>query len=126
MYDRADWEALKKAKQKGKPEPIQTVTQILRAAPPMEILTNSEEWDKFLSYLQPLVERSEQESAYLKDKLTDPTIIKHEELVFLKLAYTRQTERTEVLKLVMSLPKEIIKLGELSKKTLKNLDLIEE
>ncbi len=109
MLNRKDYRDSLTAK---KPEKDITSLEIKRSAPQMRILTNSEEWNKYLSYLEPLAENAEKAAKELSVRILSPDLFDVEKLVLMKSEYIRMTERAEVIRELMTFPKQIIELGE--------------
>lgn len=106
MYSKLDYEKLKKKK---KPEVVNL--EAVRAAPQMEVLTNSDEWNKYLSYVKPLLEQAKTHAKEIEEKLLNPSLFEAEKLFQLKSEHIRMTERANVLEVLMSFPKQIIEFG---------------
>lgn len=112
MHSKSDYENMVASK-KPKDENIVSL-EIKRAAPQMEVLTNSEEWNKYLSYLEPLAEAAEQKVKDLTVQILNPTLFDSDKFVLLKSEHIRMTERVEVIRELMTFPKQIIELGKIN------------
>jgi len=110
VFSKSDYEKLVKKKPKAEVVSMET----LRAAPQMELLTNSEEWDKYLSYIQPLLEKAKLDKENITQKLLSPLLFDAEKMAQLKSEIIRMTERIEVLEVIMTFPKQIIEYGKVN------------
>ena len=88
--------------------------ETVRAAPQMELLTGSEEWDKYLSYIQPLLENAKIQKENITQQLLNPSLFDAEKIFQLKSEHLRMTERIEVIETLMTFPKQIIEYGKVS------------
>lgn len=108
-YSKADYDSLTKKKPKNKDNI--TSLEAIRAAPQMEVLTNSEEWNKYLTYLEPLAQQAEARANDIADQLLSPTLFEAEKIFRLKSEHIRMIERSEVIRILMTFPKDIIEYG---------------
>jgi hypothetical protein len=113
QYSKFDYEKLI-SKQK-KPEVVNL--EAVRAAPQMEVLTNSEEWNKYLSYVQPILESAKEQKTSITQQLLNPTLFDAEKMAQLKSEIIRMTERIEVIETLMTFPKQIIEYGKVESST---------
>ncbi len=120
MYSKQAWDSLLKEKKEKKDLP-KTDHFSVRAAADAQVLTGSQEWNQYLTYLQGLLETSNDQIAGLKEKLLSPDLFDHQQIIKLKSQLIRFEERSEVLRFTMSLPKDIIEHGKVARKKLKEL-----
>lgn len=113
-FDRSDFEKTKKKKPINKP----LLEEIVRAAPKMELLTNSEPWDQYLTYLQAALDLTNDQLEYNNKLMLDPNSWDNESLMRTKMNLLRLREKKEVLEFVMTMPKELIETGEIAKNQL--------
>lgn len=107
MIDREQWALSLKQRTPR----VQGLHQIARAAPPMEVLTQSEEWNTYVSYLQAQLEKAENEILLFTEKLLSPGLWDHTEMVRIKAAILTLQERATTLKASIEIPKHIIDSG---------------
>lgn len=120
MFDRDDWNKRLDEKKKEKLQSEENSNKFaLRTSVEMTRLTGSEEWDKYLTYLQGLLETSNVRIGELEEKILSPEIFGHDDMIKLKSQIIQFRERSTVLEFVMSFPKEIIEYGKVAKKKLK-------
>lgn len=108
MFSREEYEKTTKK------EPKVVSPEIIRTAPQMEYLTNSEEWNKYLSYVQTLLEQARSNQENITSQLLNPSLFETEKMFQLKSEHVRMTERIEVIEALMSFPKQIIELGKVA------------
>lgn len=110
QYSRFDYEKLVKKQKKAEVVNL----EVKRAAPQMEVLTNSEEWNKYLSFIQPLLEQAKEHLNEISQNLLNPSLFEAEKIFQLKSEHIKMTERVHVLEVLMSFPKQIIEYGKVS------------
>lgn len=114
-FDRNDFEkSLKKTPAVNRP----LLEEIVRSAPKMEVLTGSEEWDNYLTYLQTALDMTIGQLEYTNNLMLDPNSWDNESLMKTKMNLLRLREKKEVLEFVMQMPKELIETGEIAKNQL--------
>lgn len=113
-FDRSDFEERKKKKPINKP----LLEEIVRAAPKMELLTGSDSWDQYLTYLQAALDLTNEQLEYNNILMLDPNSWDNESLMRTKMNLLRLREKKEVLEFVMTMPKELIETGEIAKNQL--------
>jgi hypothetical protein len=106
VIDRQEWKDRTK-----KERPVASVHALLQAVPKMETLTNSEEWDKFLSYIKAEVEQSEKQEKTFIEQLLNPSVWDSAELVRIKAAILTVRSRINSLTAASEVPKNIIERG---------------
>jgi hypothetical protein len=99
----------KKSEKKKNEESISALT-LTRAAVDARILTGHPAWDKYLSYLQAMLEESMKVLENLETLLLSPATLEPQDLAVAKTRYLCVNERVETLRLAMKLPEEIKKL----------------
>lgn len=118
-FDRKDWdEKREKIIQEAEQKQIPQYQEVARAIPEMQKLTGRPEWDKYLTYLEGILQATDKELVNLRSKLESPMYWKTEDLVQLKAEVIRLKERYETIDTLMKLPKEIIEIGKAAKSTL--------
>jgi len=123
MFNRGDYEKLV-SERKGvvKPADRAKLEDIARAAPEMTVLTGTTEWDKYLTYLQAMLEYIERKIEYTRKSLLDPNVWGIEELTVIKMDLLKFEDRKELLEFVMELPQELVESGKIAKQTLYDLN----
>ena len=82
------------------------------AAPVMEALvTGSDAWNRYLGYLQAQFDQAASRKHYAQDRLADPLVLAHEDLLKLKNDIVVADAILATLKFAMELPKAIIEDG---------------
>jgi len=116
-YNKSDYEALL-----HKREPVKSTASMeaVRAAPQMQLLTNSEEWNKYLTYLEPIALQAEAGAKDIANQLLSPSLFDTEKIFSLKSEYIRLVERAEVIRTLMTFPKDIIEYGKLQSNPFKD------
>jgi glucan phosphorylase len=115
MIDRKDWENLQGRNNK---RISPTVYKIAQSAPKMEILTNSNEWDEFLSYVQPHIEQAKAGMEDLIKRLLVPELWNTEEMTRIKGAILVLEDRISTLTTMVEIPRKIIEQGKKADKVL--------
>lgn len=107
-FDRSEWSRPEQAKaMHHKP----MLYQLATAAPRMETLTRSDEWNRYLQYLQAQVDLAKRgEQASIKN-LVDPAITDTNEIMRLKIAHAAFAARRQAFEEAMELPKQLIDAG---------------
>ncbi len=115
MIDHKDFEEIKKQKEEESEQRRLVVFHgMAREAVKAEFVTNDENWDLYLSYIQGLIKNAEDMlPGYEKKLLGD--VFEHSEMLLLKSEITRLQERLHVLNFVIELPKKIIENGKKAK-----------
>lgn len=96
-----------------------------QAAVGAELLTGNEHWDRYLSYLQAAVEETERQREGFQAIVNDAKTVDHGQLLVAKLAMAECRARIEAWKVAMSLPRDLIAMGEQAKDLLERLPPIE-
>ena len=84
---------------------------IQQAAVKAELLTGDPVWDLFLTYLQFALEETEPYRESAQNILIHPATVDHNTMLQAKIALAESTSRASILEAVISLPKDLIKLG---------------
>lgn len=123
MRSKSEWN--ERVKKKGAEREADRVSRFMiglaHAAPPMEVLTTSEPWNKYLEYLQGQIEETEKRLEGYREKLTDPSILDPEGMLYAKVFYLRLQERLHTLKFVMQIPKHLVESGKIARDQVGNL-----
>lgn len=106
-FDRQDFENLRKEKASQRLRSGSTMT-LVHAAPPLEKLTTSPEWNKFLELVAGRLEEKQKVQAYHAQQLTHPGLVSHDDLMKVKLQLVMATAAVQELELVMALPQTIL------------------
>lgn len=122
MFSKDDYDEFAKSKKTNlKHRDRVNLEEIQRAAPQMELLTGTEEWDKYLTYLQSLLESIELNIEHSKAVMLNPHSWNTEDLIREKMNLLKFEDRKDLLEFVMGLPKELIETGEIAKQALYDL-----
>ncbi len=82
--------------------------QLSRAAVPTSSLTNDQNWDSYLTYLQGVIELSQKQVDALQIQMNDGDNYDHPTMLLLKSHYMRAKERISAWTFAMELPKAIL------------------
>lgn len=109
MIDYQDWAESQPAKgpRKGNSSAIAALTQ---AQPAMETLTQSPQWDLFLSYIASAIETWEADVARLAGVMTKPLGI--DDMLRVRHTMVRLSERVATARYISQLPKDLIDAGD--------------
>lgn len=112
-FDRQDYKASQADKTHERNAQMLPMARILAgAAPIMDRMTNSEDWNRYLSYLQGFMERLTKQREIALSKLADPALWNTESLLKLKSDILVANTGIEWLNLAISLPKAIMEGAE--------------
>ena len=75
-------------------------------------LTGDPIWDLFLSYLQAFLETTEDQQRAFESALTDSKTVDHAGILVAKIGAAECKSRVETLEAVISLPKDLIEMGQ--------------
>ncbi len=112
-------ESLNKRKPNGETHHFEMIKQ---AAVKAEFLTGMDHWDTFLSYLQVVLEASEGHKLDALEMLGHPNNVDHSTMLRAKIALAECESRIGILRAVMSLPKDLIEMGNDAKSILERID----
>lgn len=108
-YDRDDYKATQAERKHERQAEMLPMARILAgAAPVMDRVTKSEDWNRYLSYLQGFLERLTRQRDMASAKLADPAIWNTEHLLKLKSDILMAQTGIDWLNLSISLPKAIM------------------
>ncbi len=119
VQTRDDFEkSIKEEKEKlsspDKKEAIARINIALQASVDQGVLTSSEAWNKFLSYLQAAKERVDEQIANHSTHLMRPDVAKDEDVRAIKLIGAYNIGQQQALEWVMSMPKAIMDTGKMA------------
>lgn len=118
MYDRGDFEELRKRKPKVNGQHLEYLAQ---AEMMMQNLTGDQYWDRFLSYIQSALDGMKANLSGMEEALCSPSMVDPNEIMAAKLAIAAVGGRIESLEAVLALPKDIMETGERAREKLKSL-----
>ena len=122
MIDRSEWrERIKNRVAEREADRLSGFMGLAHAAPPMEVLTTSENWNKYLEYLQGQVEETKENLTKYQDILLNPNTLDYADILYAKTFYLRLQERLHTLEFVMQIPKHLIESGKIAKEQVGNL-----
>ena len=112
----ADIRDFQKRQSEGQADRTRELLPMLRvmqaAAPVMEaLITGSDVWNRYLGYLQAQFDQATTRKRYAQDRLADPLVLAHEDLLKLKNDILVADAILATLKFAMELPKAIIEDG---------------
>ncbi len=84
-------------------------------------LTGVVQWDRFLSYLAAGAETCQQQAEALREKIADPLVVDHTEIMRLKISLEGWIQRGFAFDAVMGLPKDLLEIGEQARSLLERM-----
>lgn len=112
-YERAEFAALQADKRHEREAQMLPMARVLAgAAPLMDRMTRSDDWNRYLSYLQGYLERLTAQKGLAAAKLADPAQWNTENLLKLKSDILIAQAGLDWLNLAISLPKAIMEGAE--------------
>ena len=94
---------------------------LARAEVNSRALTGDPLWDTFLSYLQAAVEQTEAQRDTFTATISDPKVVNGDQIMMAKTGLAECTGRLEAWNAVISLPKDLIEMGQEAKTLLDRL-----
>ncbi len=94
---------------------------LARAGVNSRALTGDPLWDTFLSYLQAAVEQTEAQRDTFTATISDPKVVNGDQIMMAKTGLAECTGRLEAWNAVISLPKDLIEMGQEAKTLLDRL-----
>lgn len=108
-YDRADHVAVVRDRQEERIRAAMPLVRLITsAAPVMDALTKDPHWDRYLTYLQGILETWTRARDGARDKLASPAIWAHEDLLKLKCDVLAADAAIQAFQLAIDLPKAIM------------------
>lgn len=101
------------------------ITVLAQAEVLAENLTQVREWDLFLSYVQAGMNACDVECEKLRRRISDPMVVQTEEIMRLKVLLEGWEQRRNAFQAVISLPKDLIEMGQEAKSLLERLPQLE-
>ena len=89
-------------------------------------LTGIVQWDRFLSYVAAASETCKQHAAAVRDKIADPAIVDHGEIMQLKIRLEGWIQRGFAFDSVIGLPKDLLEIGQDAKALLDRMPKAED
>lgn len=109
-FDRGQVESYVKDKHRDKQQSFVPVARLLQgAAPVMDRLVRSQEWDRYVTFLQGVIERYKVQREAAMKKLADPSIMKDEDVRKLRQDIFIADVTMESLRFAVELPAAILK-----------------
>ncbi len=122
-FERADYKDLLNKKKTERVREQKTSLEMLRRAEVgAKFLTNDENWDVYLSYIQNAIERTEAQLSAFKEGLCDPNITNTDEIMRIKIHAATCAGRIEAMKAMRALPKELMTAGAQARQLLDTID----
>ena len=119
MFDREDFEKVaKKGIERHKP----LLHQLIAAAPSMETLTQSDEWNRYLTYLQTQILQAQKLQQTCITVLSDPNVTNHEDILKAKIAHASALSAEKAFTDAINIPKQIVDSGKSAEELLKQVD----
>ena len=123
---RDEWGDIVAARKREKTEGYRPQLEMLRqAAVPAEALTGDQNWDIHLRYVQAAIEDTEGQREAFQAILNDPRTVNSDELMAAKIAMVECGGRIEAFKACLSLPSDLMAMGEQAKELLERMPKIE-
>lgn len=95
-----------------------------RAAVHADLLTGVAEWDRFLTYIQGAIEQTEAQRDTFLATLSDPHLVDDVETRRVRMAVIACNERIGAWKVVIELPKDLLRQGEQAKSLLERTEKV--
>jgi hypothetical protein len=112
-YERADVDDLIKAKYRARQSAILPMARLITgAAPVMDNLTRSAEWERYVTYLQGMIDRYKAQRELALKKLADPSITEDREVRKLRQGIFIADVTIDTMTFAIGLPAMILKGGE--------------
>lgn len=108
----------RKRNERPRPDRIPQAQGIVREAARMSVLTNDENWDFWLSYLEAHLQATKRNAEHFNAKLRDPFVVNPDEIAKIRAALNMADTRATVLQEIMDFPKLLLQEGEKAKKLL--------
>lgn len=126
-YDRAEHLAVVKDRQHERARELMPLVRLVAgAAPAMAALTQDENWNRYLGYLQGIIETWTKARDAAREKLASPAVWSHEALLKLKCDVLTADATIEAFQLAMDLPKAIMGGKEEADRLVKEFERSEE
>ena len=123
---RDEWADRVEANKRERAEVHRPQLEMLRqAAVPAEALTGEEHWDIYLRYVQAAIEDSERQREAFQAIVNDPRTVNSDSLMEAKMAMVECASRVEAFKACLSLPSDLVAMGEQAKALLERMPKIE-
>lgn len=97
---------------------LSAVLHLVHAAVPLETLTNSPEWDRYLQLITALLEIASKQEQELVGKLSWNGTVNHDELMLTKIQLAMWRGRAGALQDVLSLPKQVLEAAARAKESM--------
>lgn len=123
---RDEWGDIVAAQKREKAEAHRPQLEMLRrAAVSAEALTGDEHWDRNLSYIQAAIEDTESQRDGFQAIVNDPRTVNGDEMMAAKMAMVECAARIEAFKACLSLPSDLMAMGDQAKELLERMPKIE-
>ena len=102
-----------------RPKPVaktDDLQAIAREAAKIEILTQDENWNLFLSYLEASLKASKCHAQGMAEQLRDPMIVNPDQIAKIRAALSMADVRSAVIEEIIEFPKFLLEQGEKAKK----------
>lgn len=112
-YSRADYQKMvaDTARAKFDDRQLSSALHLIHAAAPLEKLTQSDEWNRYLQLVTGLIAQTQEQERLFTQQLKG-ALVKHEDLLLVKLNLAAAEARIQALQQVLELPKTILEASE--------------
>ena len=108
-FDRSEFKAtVEESSRRKQVEFLPMAKIIASAAPVMQGVTGDQNWDRYLSYLQGFIDRTQNQVTIAQSKMNDPGVWEHKDLLKLKADILVGEAMVQALTLAITLPKAIM------------------
>ena len=97
------------------------LVMLAQAVVEAENMTGVPEWDRFLSYVSAASEACGERAAALRDRIADPSVVGHDEIMQLKISLEGWIQRGLAFDAVIRLPKDLMEVGEDARELLERM-----
>ncbi len=77
-----------------------------------KMLTGDPQWDRFLSYLQAALEHTQGQADAAAETIANPSVVNNDQIMAAKAIITECNARVDAWNAVISLPKDLIEMGD--------------
>lgn len=126
-YDRKEHLSLVKDRQHEQARALMPLVRLVAgAAPVMKAVTEDEHWNRYLSFLQGIMETWAKARDAAREKLASPAVWSHEALLKLKCDVLTSDATIEALQLAIDLPKAIMSGNDEAKRIIEEFERAQE
>lgn len=124
IADRNDIAATLKAKHDRRAQEIMPMVRMVAGAAPVmaRLMTQDENWNRYVTYLQGMVERTAAARDAARAKLNDPNVLEHAAMLKLKFDAAEADAMVRAWQLAIEIPRAVLEGGEEAEKIIANFE----